>query len=259
MTEAGGAPFRPALIVPVYNHAEAIGAVVAALQPLGLPCWLIDDGSDAACSAALRDLQAEHADWLHLDRLPSNQGKGRAVCRGFELAAAAGCSHALQVDADGQHAIADAKALLALAAAHPLAVICGVPVYDESVPRSRLYGRYITHVWVWIHTASLDIRDSMCGFRVYPLPSTLQMLSEEQVGARMDFDTDILVRLYWRGLEVINHPTRVHYPLDGVSHFDVLRDNLRISRMHTRLFFTMLWRRLGLGRRIQSYASDTQK
>jgi len=41
---------------------------------------------------------------------------------------------------------------------------------------------------------------------------------------------------------VISLSTRVTYPSDGVSHFDVWRDNVRISRMHTRLFFGMLWR-----------------
>ena len=54
--------------------------------------------------------------------------------------------------------------------------------------------------------------------------------------------SEVLVRLHWDGVEVRNRPTRVTYPSDGVSHFDLWRDNLRISRMHARLFFGMLWR-----------------
>ena len=50
------------------------------------------------------------------------------------------------------------------------------------------------------------------------------------------------VRLVWHGTQVINIPTHVTYPTDGVSHFDVLWDNVRISGMHTRLFFGMLVR-----------------
>lgn len=112
-----------------------------------------------------------------------------------------------------------------------------MPEYDESVPKGRLYGRYLTHLWVWINTLSFAIRDSMCGFRIYPLAPVLALMAQEPIGRRMDFDVEIIVRLFWRGVAVINLPTRVTYPSDGVSHFDVWRDNVRISRMHARLFF----------------------
>jgi glycosyltransferase involved in cell wall biosynthesis len=179
---------------------------------------------------------------VSLHRLPRNGGKGAAVIAGMRAAASAGASHVLQIDADGQHDAADVPRFLAEAAAHPHAVVNGRPVYDESVPRGRLLGRYATHVWVWINTLSFDIADSMCGFRVYPLAATLAMLQRERVGLRMDFDVEVIVRLHWAGLEVRNLPTHVTYPLDGVSHFDLWRDNVRISRMHARLFFGMLLR-----------------
>ncbi len=100
----------------------------------------------------------------------------------------------------------------------------------------------ITDFWVWINTLSFTIKDSMCGYRLYPLAETMPLISDTAVGQRMDFDTDILVRLYWRGIAVEQLETRIHYHHDGVSHFDMLRDNLRISKMHTRLFFGMLVR-----------------
>jgi glycosyltransferase involved in cell wall biosynthesis len=231
-----------AIVVPFYNHERAIAGTVAGLRPYGLPCWLVDDGSDARCRPVLEELVRAESGWLHLLSLAPNQGKGPAVMAGLRAAAEAGCSHGAQVDADGQHDPAGLTALLAQAARHPSAVVCGVPVYDSSVPRSRLYGRYLTHLWVWINTLSFDIRDSMCGFRVYPLQPALRVWDSEPVGRRMQFDTDILVRLHWRGLRVINVPVRVTYPADGVSHFDLWRDNLRISKMHTRLFFGMLLR-----------------
>ena len=115
-------------------------------------------------------------------------------------------------------------------------------MYDASVPKGRLYGRYITHVWVWINTLSFEIRDSMCGFRVDPLKVTVAVLDGANIGRRMDFDIEVLVRLVWRGLRLVNLPTRVTYPLDGISHFKALRDNVLISRMHARLFFGMLVR-----------------
>lgn len=107
-----------------------------------------------------------------LVRLAQNAGKGAAVIKGLEESARAGYTHAVQVDADGQHAIEDIPKMLALAERHPEALISGQPIYDDSIPRSRLYGRWITHVWVWIETLSLQLKDSMCGFRVYPVSPT---------------------------------------------------------------------------------------
>lgn len=234
--------FNPCIVVPFYNHERSIGRTLERLRAHGLPCWVVDDGSSAASAAVLDTVIEQEKHWVKLLRQQPNQGKGVAVMGGFAAAAEAGHSHAVQVDADGQHEVTDIPKLLALARANPRALVTGVPVYDGSVPKSRLYGRHVTHVWVWLHTLSFDIRDSMCGFRVYPLAASLAVWREERVGHRMDFDTDIMVRLYWRGTPVVSMPTRVTYPPDGVSHFKLLRDNLRISWMHTRLFCGMLLR-----------------
>ncbi|MFV0276877.1 MAG: glycosyltransferase family 2 protein, partial [Parahaliea sp.] len=112
----------------------------------------------------------------------------------------------------------------------------------HNVPALRYYGRYLTHLWVWINTLSLEISDAMCGFRIYPLTATLAVVEGSATGNRMDFDPEIMVRLHWAGVQVVEHPTPVTYPRDGISHFRGLRDNALISWMHTRLFFGMLWR-----------------
>lgn len=110
------------------------------------------------------------------------------------------------------------------------------------MPKGRLYARYLTHVWVWINSLSLQIPDSMCGFRVYPLPPTLALIDAVKLGKRMDFDPEILVRLAWRNQPMRWLPTKVHYPADGLSHFRLFHDNALISKMHTKLFFGMLLR-----------------
>ncbi|WP_390902534.1 glycosyltransferase family 2 protein [Winslowiella toletana] len=214
-----------------------MAAVLARLAPFNLPLLIVDDGSDKTTQALLETLVC---DGVTLLRLEKNSGKGAAVKYGLEAAAAQGYSHALQVDADGQHQIEDCPKLLAEAAAWPESLISGQPVYDDSVPKSRLYGRYATHVWVWIETLSLSLKDSMCGFRVYPLAATLKLMRQRSIGKRMDFDSEIMVRLYWAGTPSRFIRTRVTYPQNGLSHFDALHDNLRISWMHTRLFFGML-------------------
>jgi len=201
---------------------------------------VVNDGGDAADTAFLRSLQ--RTDSVILCEQFPNRGKGAAVLIGLRHAAAQGYSHCVQIDADGQHSTDDIPKLLMHAEQKPSALITGVPEYDASVPRHRLYARYITHFWVWVETLSFSIRDSMCGFRVYPLAATLALADQITLGRRMDFDTEVMVRLYWRGLEVVSVPTRVTYPRDGISNFRLWRDNRMITVMHTRLVCGMLVR-----------------
>lgn len=228
-------------VIPVYNHEHAVPAVAANLRAHGLPVVLVDDGSSDSCRLALEKLSAETGDVLV--RLAVNGGKGAAVIAGLRRALELGYTHALQVDADGQHDLRDVPKFLATARAEPDAVICGRPVFDESIPRVRFISRYITHVLVWLQTLSVSrVRDSMCGFRLYPLKTVLEVVDRDGVGRRMDFDVELLVKLVWRGRTLRWIDTRVSYPTDGISHFRMLYDNLRLAGMHVRLVLGMTWR-----------------
>lgn len=230
---------RPCALIPVYNHPTTIATVCAELAALGLPVLLVDDGCDVRCAEELDRLAAQGHQLL---RLAANRGKGAAVRAGLMEAERLGYTHALQVDADGQHAGEDLPAFLAELAHAPETLVAGYPRYDASVPRARFYGRYATHVWVWINTLSLSIRDSMCGVRLYPVAGLNRLLARHSCGDRMTFDTEVLVRWQWAGGALANRPVRVSYPRDGVSHFALWRDNRQIAAMHTRLFFGMLAR-----------------
>ncbi|WP_341894761.1 glycosyltransferase [Ferrovibrio terrae] len=228
-------------IIPSHNHWTALDGVLTPLLAAGLAIFIIDDGSAEPARSALATRHDPTRDVI-VHRLAVNQGKGGAVLAGMALAREAGFTHALQVDADGQHDLGRLTDLLALARQYPQALVTGVPVYDNTIPLGRAIGRWITHVWVWIETLSFQIRDSMCGYRVYPLAAVWDLQADgETLGQRMDFDTEIMVRLFWRGTPVAQLPVRVTYPPGNTSNFDVVRDNLRISAMHARLFFTMLW------------------
>ncbi|NUB05966.1 glycosyltransferase family 2 protein [Azospirillum sp. Vi22] len=232
---------RACAIIPSHNHHTALGGIVAALRGHGLEVILIDDGSGEPACTAIAALHAP-ADGVEALRLEVNRGKGGAVMAGLRRAHERGFTHAVQVDADGQHDLAAVADLLSSAAAHPDALVSGRPVYDHSVPRSRLIARWATHVWIWVETLSLRVKDSMCGFRVYPLAPTMAVLDSERIGTRMDFDPEIVVRLFWRGVPLIHIPVRVVYPEGNTSNFNLLRDNVLLTRMHTRLVLTMLLR-----------------
>ncbi len=228
-------------VIPVYEHGGAVGRVVSAIRAQGLDCLLVDDGSGADCAGALDALAASDPA-VQVLRLPSNQGKGAAVQAGLLAADGGGYGHALQIDADGQHALTDIPRFLAECRSHPEAVICGRPVFGHGTPRSRLYWRHLTRFWVWVNTLSFDIPDAMCGFRIYPLRPVTALLRQARLGRRMDFDIEILVRLHWSGLPMRWLDTLISYPPGGASHFRLWLDNVLITRVHTLLFFGMLRR-----------------
>lgn len=236
------AMIKACAVIPVYNHQEAVTAVVSGVLTHQLSCIVVDDGSAPACAAVLDGMARATPNEVTLLRHSANRGKGAAVLTGVRYAAQAGFTHVLQIDADGQHRVEDIARFLAEAAAHPHALVLGSPRYDDSVPGLRLWARYLTHAWVSINTLSRRIEDSMCGFRVYPLAPLLDLDRQRELGARMSFDIEVLVRLCWTGIEIINVPTAVRYPKDGISHFRGGLDNLLISRLHATLFIGMLLR-----------------
>ncbi|WP_444918694.1 glycosyltransferase family 2 protein [Microbulbifer sp. JMSA003] len=231
-------------VIPVYNHEGAIAQTLASLDGFNLPYILVDDGCDKPCRIELQRLEQSYGPRVHLVVRQANGGKGAAVKSGLRAAKELGYSHGIQVDADGQHSPADIPQFLEKSRKCPDSLICGYPQYDKSVPKVRLWGRYLTHVWIWINTLSLEIKDSMCGLRCYPLSRTVDLLDNEYTGDRMDFDPEILVRWYWSKGGLCQVPVNVSYPIDGVSHFRGFEDNFLISAMHTRLFFGMLARTL---------------
>lgn len=228
-------------VIPVYNHPHYLEGLVAAIAQFQIPIIFVNDGSDAICSQKLRDL-AQQFDQIMLVEHELNRGKGQAVITGLTKAQNLGFSHALQLDSDGQHDWSDVSQFLAASRQNPEAMVIGCPIFDETVPKGRLYGRYATHIWVWINSLSFDIKDSMCGFRVYPLEETMAVIHSAKFQPRMGFDSEILVRLKWESVPFINLPTRVIYPEQGISHFNVWRDNLGMTQAHSRLFAGMLIR-----------------
>jgi glycosyltransferase involved in cell wall biosynthesis len=232
---------KQGIIIPVYNHGKAVGMVVEKLSSLTLPIIVVDDGSDSETKACLEKIYTTFPLTVPVT-LEKNSGKGRAFYAGLKKAAELGLSHVLQIDADGQHDTNQAGFFLEESAAHPQALICSYPVYDDSAPAIRRKGRVVANTWAKIVTLSSDIRESMLGFRVYPVEPALNLYRRSYIDPRMGFDIDILIRLYWKKVPLIFHPVTVSYPADGISHFRPLRDNIRISGVYTRLCCGMLLR-----------------
>ena len=228
-------------VIPTYDNPGTLRKVVLGLREHLSSIFVVDDGSGTEAEAIARALSDEGL--ITLLRLPVNQGKGAACMAGFAMAKAAGFSHAVQVDADDQHNLEDVPRFVAASEANPDALICGVPIFGNDAPMIRVVARRISVFWVAVEISRGIVLDPLCGFRVYPLEASLRVPCR---APRMGFDTDIAVRLVFAGTPTVNLGTCVRYPAKregAVSHFRPVLDSIRLSALHTRLFFASLgWR-----------------
>ncbi len=217
---------------------------VAAARAQWTPVWVVVDGSTDGSAERLSELAAADPG-LRVELLPRNRGKGAAVLHGALLAQAAGFSHVLTMDSDGQHPADLIGTFMAASIAAPDALILGEPQFDASAPAVRVQGRKISNWFSNLETLWAGIHDSLFGFRVYPIGQLIAVMRRQPWMRRFDFDVEVAVRLCWRGLRPRNLPAPVRYfrPEDGgVSHFNYWRDNALLTWMHARLFAGFLLR-----------------
>ena len=231
-----------AVILPSYNSGPLLvrTARKALLEwPL---VWVVIDGSTDSSAAEIL-LEARSQKGLHVLRLDHNQGKGAAVLAVMREAQRQGVTHGLVMDADGQHPASSIREFMALSNACPGAMILGVPVFGPDAPRERVFGRRIGNTCAELETLGAGVRDSLFGFRLYPIERSLEVMAQTRGGRRFDFDTEIAVRLLWARVRPINRPVPVTYPPrseGGVTHFRYLRDNFLLACTHLRLCLGLL-------------------
>lgn len=241
------------VLIPSYNTGAQVYETVRRARAQWEPVWVVTDGSSDGTPEGLRAM-AEADPGLTLIALPDNAGKGAAVLHGLKAAHAAGFTHALTMDSDGQHPAELIPSFMRASAARPDAMVLGRPVFDASAPMLRVRGRRVSNWWTNLETLGAGIADSLYGFRVYPVLDLIKVMRGQPWMRRFDFDTEAVVRLAWRGVTPLNLAAPVKYlsaEEGGVSHFRYGRDNLLLSWMHFRLMVefvlrlpSLAWRRL---------------
>jgi glycosyltransferase involved in cell wall biosynthesis len=236
------------VLIPCYNPGTPVAEMVQAVRRHWAPVWVVVDGSTDESTALLQALAARDPQ-LKIIVQPENGGKGSAVLRGATEALLNGFTHALTMDADGQHPAGLIATFMAQSIARPDVLVLGKPVFDANAPALRVNGRKVSNTWANIETLGAGIGDSLYGFRVYPLRPLQRVMQKSRWMRRFDFDPEVAVRLCWEGLQPINIDAPVKYfntAEGGVSHFKYLRDNVLLTWMHARLFTEFLLRLPGL-------------
>lgn len=217
-------------MIPSYNHGETLPGVVRDAGKYH-PVIVVDDGSTDGSAASL-----EGADIVALIRHTRNMGKGVALVTGFERARALGFTHAITMDADGQHFAGDIAALDEAALRCPASLIVGVRDFAKAgAPAGRLVANRISNFWFRVETG-ISMIDTQCGFRCYPLDITGSLRARS---ARYEYELEIMIRAVWAGYKMVSVPVRVDYaaPTSRRSHFRPLVDFARISCIHAMFSF----------------------
>ena len=232
------------VLIPSYNPGPKVYTTVRSALEHWSPVWVVVDGSSDGSAERLQAMSATEPG-LKVLLLPKNRGKGAAVLHGARVALAAGFTHALTMDSDGQHPAGEIPTFMQTSRQRPAAMVLGCPVFDASAPALRVEGRKISNGWANLETLWSGIGDSLYGFRVYPLAPLARVMRHQPWMRRFDFDVEAVVRLSWRGVPPVNLPAPVRYftaAEGGVSHFHYGRDNVLLTWMHGRLFFGFLLR-----------------
>jgi glycosyltransferase involved in cell wall biosynthesis len=244
-----GGSYRPAcsvthlVLIPSFNSGRLLQDTVAAARACWTPVWVVIDGSTDDSAAVITSM-AEADLGLRVLRLSSNQGKGSAVRHGLAAAQARGFTHALVMDADGQHPAGSIATFMATSASAPDAIVMGRPVFGDDAPRIRVLSRRLCNALAVLMT-SRPVGDTLFGFRVYPIAALLSVMRASRGMRRFDFDPEAVVRLAWDDTQLIHLPTPVRYlsgAEGGISHFNYVRDNLLLTRMYLRLGLTAIRR-----------------
>lgn len=252
----GGVSHTHLVIIPSYNTGARLVRTVTEALNHWRPVLVVIDGSTDASDAPL-DALAQAEPGLKIIRRTRNGGKGAAVLTGLRAAMADGFTHALVMDADGQHPAAEIGGFMTDSQNHPDSMILGLPLFDGTAPRIRLWGRKLSNLLVRFETGE-PIGDALFGFRVYPAAPLHAVMADSCHMRRYDFDTESVVRLCWRGVPLRSHQAPVRYfraDEGGVSHFRYGRDNFCLAAMHARLLAAMLrrFRPSGALRRFKPY------
>lgn len=234
---------KPLVIIPSFNTGPTLVTTVCDVMEHWKdgPIWVVIDGStDDSINLLLSKIEGVNN--IRIIRFEKNKGKGAAVLAGSEIALREGFTHACVFDADGQHCAADIGPMIQAATDDGSDFVAGTPIFGPEAPISRVKGRRVGNTFAKIETLFSGPTDSLFGMRVYPIATLVKLMRKAWGARRYDFDTEIVVKLTWAGLRAIDFPTPVRYltrEQGGISHFKYIRDNLLLTKMHTKLLLQM--------------------
>jgi len=191
------------LVIPLFNEGAVIGDVVAAARRVFSRVVVVDDGSSDDSAARARSAGA------FVVQHPVNLGQGAALQTGVEVALTLGARYLVTFDADGQHRVEDALAMVERLRAGEADVVFGSRFLDART-RPGLLKRLVLRLAVAYSNLSTGVRltDTHNGLRAFTREAA-QMLRIRQ--NRMAHASEIIEQVGASGLHWVEHPVHILY------------------------------------------------
>lgn len=218
---------KTCVIIPTYNNAATLGAVISDVAAYTHHIIVVNDGSTDDTLSVL-----EAFPFVQLISYPQNVGKGWALRKAFTYAIEKGYQYAISIDSDGQHFAKDLPAFLDKIEKEPGSLIIGARnMNQDSVPGKSSFGYKFSNFWFRVETG-IKCPDTQSGYRLYPLEPLKKM---RLLTKKYELEIEVIVRLAWKGVPVTAVPVTVYYaPKETrVSHFRPGKDFFRISVLNT--------------------------
>ncbi|MEI7527265.1 MAG: DUF2062 domain-containing protein [Mariniphaga sp.] len=227
---------RCCIIIPTYNNDHALEGVITEVLQYTDAVIIVDDGSTDQTKTILDKFPE-----VQKISIAVNTGKGWALRQGFAHAIRQGYRYAITIDSDGQHFPEDLPLFLELIKKSPDSVILGArDMAQASVPGTSSFGHKFSIFWFKVETG-ITVLDVQTGFRLYPLDRIKEI--KWIISKKYEYEVEILVRLVWRGVDVLSVPVKVYYPPGEmrVTHFRKFTDFARVSIANSILVFLALF------------------
>ena len=216
------------VIIPTYNNATTIRRVIEDVEKYCSSIIVVNDGSTDDTAAILQSIPSP----IEVVSYPDNRGKGYALVTGFKKATALGYTHAITIDADGQHFADDIPCFIEGLKHNPEGFIVGCRnLTEENMPRQNTFANRFSNFWFRLQTG-INLPDTQSGYRLYTL-SSLKGLN--LITSRYESELELLVYAAWAGVDITSVNVKVYYPPaeERVSHFRPIYDFFRISVLNT--------------------------
>ena len=176
------------VVVPLFNESTVIGAVVRELLETFPNVVCVDDGSSDGSGRAARD------SGTRVLTHPLNLGQGAALQTGISYARERpDARYIVTFDADGQHRVVDAAAMVDMARERDLAIVFGSRFLDGRTNPGTLKKWILkTAVWVTNKTTGLRLTDAHNGLRVIRVDAAQKLDLQQD---RMAHATEIVLQL----------------------------------------------------------------
>lgn len=228
--------FKLAIVIPTYNNASVLRAVVEDVKRHVSDELIIvvNDGSTDTTDQILQKISG-----IEVLSYSNNCGKGIALRRGFQKAFELGATNVITFDGDGQHLPEDLSLFIEKTTEKPETLFIGHRIipYDKGVepPSRSTVGKKFGNFWYKFITR-ISLSDTQCGFRSYPLSKVLAIHSKRK---KYEYEQELLIKMAWNGVEIQELDIHIYYQPEeeSMSHFRPVRDFIHISRVNSKYAF----------------------